>query len=189
MKNKENKIIHLKKSNSLSPRVATWYAQFEEVRKNLLKQIEDLDDAGLDFTPDERKIETIGTLLLHIAAIEWSWIFEDIDHKEMDKERIEKEHWNYAFALRSWANLPQLTGKGKQFFIERLTDVRQEVYQRISEMKDEDLDRIVTGEDPDDGYTYTIEWILYHIIEHEALHLGQVNMVKRLYNLQKPGNA
>jgi uncharacterized damage-inducible protein DinB len=49
-----------------------------EIRERLLNIIEDLDEEALDYTPSERKVETIGTLLLHIAAVELGWILEDI---------------------------------------------------------------------------------------------------------------
>ena len=27
---------------------------------------------------------------------------------------------------------------------------------------------------------YTIDWIIWHIIEHEAMHVGQVELLRRL---------
>ncbi|MFW9991446.1 MAG: DinB family protein [Candidatus Odinarchaeota archaeon] len=172
----KRQLFILDKPEELSPRLASWYSQLVELRSNLLKNLEDVDQELLDFTPDERKIETIGTLLLHIAAIEWSWIFEDIDGEEMDFEE-----WKHAFALRPSVNIPQLAGKGMIFYLERLAKVRDEVYQRLTRMNDSDLDQKVESSD---GVRYSIEWILYHIIEHEALHLGQVSMLKRLYRLK-----
>ncbi len=162
----------LRKDPSLPPRIATWVSMMEEVRRRLLKTVEPLSDAAIDYTPDERSVETIGTLLLHIAAVEWSWIFEDIDGKEMDYEK-----WKYAFALRPEVDLPQLKHQGKEFYLTRLSAVRDEVYQRLLCMKDRDLDVLVgSGEE-----RYNIEWILFHLIEHESMHLGQVSMLSRLY--------
>ncbi|MFX1577953.1 MAG: DUF664 domain-containing protein, partial [Promethearchaeota archaeon] len=73
----------LEKHKDLSPRVALWFSMMEEVRKRLLKKVEGLSDEEIDFTPNEQNIETIGTLLLHIAGVEWAWIFGDIDGKEV----------------------------------------------------------------------------------------------------------
>ncbi|MFX1254234.1 MAG: DinB family protein [Promethearchaeota archaeon] len=176
-----NKKDTLERAANLSPRVATWYSQMEKVRKRLLEKVEKIADKALDFTPKERNFETIGTLLLHIAAVEWSWIFEDIDGKEMDFEE-----WKYAFALRPSVNLPQLTGQGKQFYLNRLHKVRDEVYQRLIRLDDQDLDQII---EDSSGYQVSIEWILFHIIEHEAMHVGQIGMLSRLYNLQTEKDA
>lgn len=160
---------------SLSPRVARWFSQMEEVRKKLLKTIAKMSDDELDFTPDERNVETIGTLLLHIAAVEWSWIFEDIDGKEMSFEE-----WKFAFPLRPEVTLPQLKGQGKKFYINRLNNVRHDVYQRLLKLNDSDVDRMVGTEEK-----YSIEWILFHIIEHEITHLGQIILLSRLFRLTK----
>ena len=156
----------------LTPRVSHLYSMLQEVREKLLNIVDDLPEEILDFTPDERNFETIGTLLLHIAAIEWSWVFEDIDGLEMDYEKFK-----HAFALRSDVDIPQLKGKKKQFYVELLKEVREEVYQRMKKMTDKDLEREIRS----DSNKYNIEWILFHIIEHEATHIGQVLLLKRLF--------
>ncbi len=165
----------LAKSLNLPPRVALWQSQMEEQRKRLLSLLEEVNDETLDFTPNERRIETIGTLLLHIAAVEWSWIFEDIDGHAMDFER-----WKFAFPLRSTVDLPQLKGQSKQFYLDRLAEVREEVYKRLRKLNDQDLDKIVGS----DQEKYSIEWILFHLVEHEAMHIGQINLLSRLSKLE-----
>jgi uncharacterized damage-inducible protein DinB len=46
-------------------------------------------------------------------------------------------------------------------------------------MDDHDLDKVVgTGDDK-----FSIEWILFHIVEHEAMHIGQINLLARLVKL------
>jgi uncharacterized damage-inducible protein DinB len=162
----------LKKNKDLSPRVALWFSMMEEVRKRLLKKVEGLSDEEIDFTPNEQTIETIGTLLLHIAGVEWAWIFGDIDGKEVDYEK-----WKHAFALAPDVNIPQLREQRKDFYLNHLSEVREEVYQRLRCFQDDDLDKIVTSE----GRKYSIEWILFHLVEHEAIHVGQVSVLSRLY--------
>jgi uncharacterized damage-inducible protein DinB len=124
----------------------------------------------LDYSPDLKRIETIGTLLLHIAAVEWSWIFEDIDGEEMDYEK-----WKHAFALRE-ENLPQLTKQGLQFYIDRLIEVRSEVFVRLRNLDDSNLHTLVEVGNAE----VSIEWILFHLLEHEAMHIGQISILKRL---------
>ncbi len=82
----EKSIIALERTDDLSPRTAFLYSMLEKVRERLLKRVKGLRIKDLDYTPDEKNVESIGTLLLHIAAIEWSWIFEDMDGQEMDYE-------------------------------------------------------------------------------------------------------
>jgi uncharacterized damage-inducible protein DinB len=170
---KEYKLI---RDRELSPRVALWFSQMQEIRNELFSKINEINVELLDFTVNERKIETIGTLLLHIAAIEWSWIFEDIDGLEMDFDE-----WKHAFPLRPDVNLPQLKGKGKKFYLDKLEKVRLEVYNRLRNFKDEDLDQLVGS----DEKKYTIEWILHHLVDHEIWHLSQISLIVRLFEINK----
>lgn len=165
----------LKNYVDLTPRVSYWYSMLQEVRERLLNIIDDLNDEMLDFTPNEKNFETIGTLLLHIVAIEWSWVFEDIDGLEMDYEKFK-----HAFALRSDVDIPQLKGKNKQFYLNQLKEVREKVFHRLTKFSDEDLDEIVES----NADKFSIEWILFHILEHETMHIGQILLLKRLYAKQ-----
>lgn len=142
--------------------------QLIETRKRLLELLQKLPENILDFTPHERKVETIGTLLLHIADVEWSWIFEDIDGQEMDFETAK-----YAFPLRPEVNIPQLTGKDLSYYTNILQNVRQEVFEYMNRFTDADLQKKI-------GENYSIEWILYHINHHEAQHYGQIQLLRRL---------
>ncbi len=172
MNDKKSTPYTLEKDRNLSPRISLWFSMMREVRKRLLKKLEPLSDEEIDYTPDERKIETIGTLLLHIAGVEWGWIFQDLDGKEMDFEK-----WKHGFALLPNVDLPQLKGKGKEFYLNRLSEVREEVDQRLKRLQDDDLDRIVTFE----GEEHSIEWILFHLVEHEAMHVGQISVLSRMF--------
>jgi len=138
-------------------------------RGRLLRVVEDLTDSEIDYSPDMKKIETIGTLLLHIAAVEWSWIFEDIDGEEMDYEK-----WKHAFALRE--EISQLTKQGLQFYIDRLIEVRSDVFARLRNLDDSKLHKLVDVGSAE----VSIEWILFHLLEHEALHIGQISLLSRL---------
>lgn len=172
MENSNMRTKKLKIYEELTPRVSYWYSMLQEVRERLLNIIGDLDEETLDFTPDERNFETIGTLLLHIAAIEWSWVFEDIDGLEMDYEKFK-----HAFALRSDVDIPQLKGKKKLFYLNQLKEVREEVFQRLTRFSDKDLEKIVES----DAEKFSVEWVLFHILEHESMHIGQILLLKRLH--------
>lgn len=54
-----------------------------------------------------------------------------------------------------------------------------EIFEKLAEEKN--LSRIITVENRE----YSIEWILFHLIEHESMHIGQINFLLRLYNLSQ----
>jgi uncharacterized damage-inducible protein DinB len=168
----EKSIIGLERIDELSPRVAFLFSMLEKTRERLLKRVQGFSTKDLDYTPDEENIESIGTLLLHIAAIEWSWIFEDMGGQEMNYEE-----WKHAFALRE--QIPQIKGKKLKFYLDKLAQVREDVKNHLTTVEDSELDHLV-----DVGQAaVSIEWILFHIIEHEAMHIGQISVLRRLQEM------
>ncbi|MFW9768174.1 MAG: DinB family protein [Candidatus Thorarchaeota archaeon] len=167
------KTITLERNEHLSPRIGQLYSMMERTRENLLRRIESLSKETIDFTPKPRLIESIGTLLIHIAAIEFSWIFEDIVGKEMEYEK-----WKYGFSLRE--NIDQIEGEDVEFYLSRLNEVRREVFDFLKTLSDKDLDSLVDVE----SEKVSVEWILFHLIEHEAMHIGQVSVLMRLWKAQ-----
>ncbi|MHA2117876.1 MAG: hypothetical protein ACW98J_03060, partial [Candidatus Thorarchaeota archaeon] len=54
--------------------------------------------------------------------------------------------------------------------------VRSEVFVRLRNLDDSNLHKLVgVG-----GAEVSIEWILFHLLEHEAMHIGQISILKRL---------
>ena len=167
-------VRQISKRKDLSSRVSIFYSLMDITRKKLLKLLDTIDDASFFKTLEDRRIESIGTLLIHIAAIEWSWIFEDIEGEKMDFDT-----WKHAFALRPSVNIPQISGEDRQFFLDRLNSVRSQVFDRLKIMEDSDLDKVIKSEEKE----YTIEWILWHIIEHELIHIGQISLLTRINSI------
>lgn len=160
-----------------APGVGRWAAQLAETRRNLLAPVAGLSPAQLAWHPDP-ETESIGIQLLHVAAVEWSWVFEEILGRHGD----DYDGWEEAIPIR--LGLPQVGGRPLASFTERLDRVRGEVLEALRGLTDDDLGRLVAGV-PDDGKEpgarlYAIDWILFHLVEHEAHHAGQVELLARL---------
>jgi uncharacterized damage-inducible protein DinB len=163
--------------NSATSQLDLLKTELIEVRNNLMTAIKGIDQDMLDFTPDQKTVESIATLLLHVAAIEWSWIFEDIFGEEMEYEK-----WKHAFALREGVDVDQIRDKPLGYFKEILIETRSQIFEALDRFEDKDLDRIFP-EGKEEGRRFTLRWIIYHIIEHEAMHIGQISLLKRLYKI------
>ena len=172
MSGEERRRILLEPNAELTPRVGFIFSMMQKVRERTLRRLSEISPEEMDYSPHGRNIETIGTLLLHIAGVEWSWIFEDVGDTAMDYEK-----WKHAFPLREY--IDQLTGQPLEFYIERLAEVRNEVFEWLKTINDETLDQIVHLGDTD----VSIEWVLFHLIEHEAMHVGQMSILSRMYDM------
>ena len=160
------------------PRIGRYVAQLAEVRGDLKQEVTSLSIAQVDWHPDEQT-ESIGTLLLHLAGVEWSWIHEDIFGRP-DSEY--PGSWDEAMPIRQ--SVPQVQGRPVAAYLEHLDAIRAETLRVLQGFTDADLDRHV-GEVPPPGWEpgsllYSIDWILWHIVEHEATHVGQIELLRRL---------
>ena len=59
------------------PEVGRWLAALEDGRRDTLRELETVRPEMLDWRPDA-PLNSIGTLLYHVALVEASWLLEDI---------------------------------------------------------------------------------------------------------------
>jgi uncharacterized damage-inducible protein DinB len=162
-----------------TPQIGRYVAQLMQVRDRLKEELEGLTQAQLDWHPDEQT-ESIGTLLLHIAAVEWSWLHEDIFGTPDDEY---PGSWEEAMPIRVGA--AQVSGRPIEEYVRHLDAMREDTLKVLRGFSDEDLKRLVGEAEPPPGLEprselYTIDWIIWHVIEHEAEHVGQVELLRRL---------
>jgi len=162
-----------------SPQIGRYVAQMNEVRSDLKGELKDLSIEQIDWHPDEQT-ESIGTMLLHIDAVEWSWIHEDIFGRP-DSEY--PGDWSEAMPIR--VSAPQVQGRPVEWYLQKLDATRERTLEVLGGFTDADLPRLVGESEPRPGqekrsYLFTIDWIIWHIIEHEATHVGQVELLRRL---------
>ena len=164
--------------DGFSPGIGRYFAQLTEIRDGLLAQVADLTPEQLAWHPNP-DTESVGTQLLHVAAVEWSWIFQDILGRPDD----DYLRWEEAFPIR--VGTPQVSGQPLSYYADRLARVRAAVRAVLRGMTDDDLSRLVGNAPPEPGEEgasrlYAIDWILFHLVHHEAHHAGQVELLTRL---------
>ena len=162
-----------------SPQVGRYVAQLNEVRHFLKEEINGLTIEQLDWHPDDNT-ESIGTQLLHLDAIEWSWMHEDIFGTPSDDY---PGNWSEALPLR--VGVPQVEGRPLQWYVDKLDATREESLRILRGFTDDDLKRLVGEAETEPGVEkrsrlYTIDWIIWHILQHEAAHVGQIELLRRL---------
>ena len=162
-----------------TPQIGRYVAQMTEVRQDLLHELDSLDVGQLDWHPDDQT-ESIGTLLLHLDAIEWSWIFQDIFGAA---DEAYPGSWAEAMPIRM--GVPQVQGRSLASYLDRLAASRARTLEVLRDFTDADLARHVgEGEVPAGmeprSTLYTIDWIIWHILEHEVIHLAQIELLRRL---------
>ena len=137
-------------------------------------------------------MNTIGMLLAHIAAVEVGWVRAAIHGLDRDSGQVlgvTKREIGLPLAPDA-PPAPAVTGRALPYFDDLLARARAYTKSEIATLTDADLDRRfrtpATWEPGGGEFEGTIGWMLYHLVEHEAGHYGQINLLRHQYRA-RPG--
>lgn len=125
----------------------------------------------IDWAPDP-KVNSIGALLYHIAAIELDWLYVEVledrpfpaEIMPLFPEDVRDENEQLAAAR----------GYSLQEHLDRLDAVRDLLLSAFREMPLADFRRLRVCPE----YDVTPEWVLHHLIQHEAFHRGEMSLMR-----------
>ena len=160
------------------PEVGRWLAALEDGRRDTLRELESVTPEMLDWSPDA-PLNSIGTLLYHVALIEADWVITEI--LELTETPAEAER------LLPWAardddrNLWRIEGQDLAAHLERLQGVRDFVLDRLRPMSNEEFHRVRAL----DAYDVAPDWAVHHILQHEAEHRSHIAWLRDTF--ARPG--
>src|SRR5688572_4463370 len=157
-----------------SPHVGTLVSMLNWMRGSVVGPLRGLTMAQLDHLHDA-KANSIGALLLHLAAIERLYQIHTFEGKKWgDFDNETKKEWNLPAALGKEAR-KSIKGHDLAYYLDKLKTVRE---QTLAELKKRD-DAWLMAVDPDFGWGPTnnyCKW--FHVCEHESHHNGQIKWLK-----------
>lgn len=141
------------------------YARF-----TTLNAVDGLTMEQLDYLQDKNS-NTIGALLLHMAAIEFGFQVEIFGNRAPNAE--ETAEWGAAYDLGDHGRT-KIKGKPLDFYLGKLEKVRQRTLDEFKRRHDNWLyeERIWTGV-PSNNY-----FIWFHVFEDEINHRGQIRWLR-----------
>src|SRR5262249_29663121 len=155
------------------PTIGRWLWLLEDTRRETKEALENLAPVALDWAPTQND-NSIGTLLYHIAIIELDWLYTEILENQPLPEEVEQQ---FAVADRDGqGQLSPLLGAGLEDHLRRLDLVRQHLLASFRGMTLEEFRR----PHPFPKYRVTCEWVLHHLIQHEAEHRGHIQLLRSL---------
>ncbi len=149
------------------PEVGRWLAALEDGRRDTLRELERVTPEMVDWYPDA-PLNSIGSLLYHIALIEADWVVNEILELGDDVPELSR--------LLPWpdrdadGHLTRVDGQPVADHLERLAGVREFVLQRLRPMTNDDFHRVRELE----RYDVAPDWAVHHIIQHEAEHRSHI---------------
>jgi uncharacterized damage-inducible protein DinB len=148
------------------PEIGRWLWALEDTRQRTLQSLEGMEPAAIDWT-DSPESDTIGTLLYHIAAIEVDWLYADILEQGFPPEV--KALFPYDVRDEQ-GRLKPVQGFGLEEHLDRLAATRALLLASFRGITVQEYRRLRFLA----GYDVTPEWVLHHLMQHEAEHRGQI---------------
>jgi uncharacterized damage-inducible protein DinB len=156
------------------PEIGNLLWMLEDGRGRLKKGLAEMDaaqeQAVLDWRP-RLGVNSIGTLLYHIAAIETDWLFAEVLADYTPETAVSWPDSLLPHDVRDeqgW--LTHVPEEALATHLQRLDTVRSILLDAFRGMSLAEFRRLRHLEQ----YDVTPEWVLHHLIQHEAEHRGQI---------------
>lgn len=144
----------------------------ESGRARLRERLAGLDEALLDWTP-AGDLNSVGTLLYHLGDIEASWLYDEVLQASLPAE-LEPL---FAHDTRDpQGRLTHISEWSLADHFQRLDTIRGYLLRSFQQMSLDDFRRPRHLE----RYAVTPEWILFHLLHHEAEHCGEIGLTRQM---------
>ena len=156
-----------------NPEIGRWLWALEDSRRRTLREIRQCPPGMLDWQPEAAE-SSMGTILYHLAGIEADWLYAEV---------LERPYPAHVIALFPYeirdgqGHLHPVRDLDLQEHLHRLETVRGLLLGVYTRMELTDFRRARSLP----RYDVTPEWVLHHLMQHEAEHRGQLGTLRARY--------
>lgn len=165
--------------NGFTPQIGHLVSQMDYARKTTLEAVSDLTTSELDFLPS-KDANSIGALLLHVAAVEKGFQIEIFDGRSPNEQ--EMAEWGAPYSLGEKGR-KMIKDYPLEYYITKLEEVRKRTFQELANLNDKWLyENRLWDNHPSNNY-----FIWYHVFEDEINHRGQIRVIRKMVSQNKMG--
>jgi uncharacterized damage-inducible protein DinB len=154
-----------------TPQIGRVVSMLNYVRHTTLQAVAGLGVVELDYLHDSQS-NSIGALLLHIAAAEAGYQVVTFDGRDLNAE--ERQQWGAALDLGERAR-DEIRGYELDHYLGRLEQVRAKTLAELGQRDDQWLDEHTVFGSGQRVNNY-FKW--FHVIGHEINHRGQIRWLR-----------
>jgi uncharacterized damage-inducible protein DinB len=168
MVSRKNNIVDLHLSKE--PAIGQWLWALQDGRQRTMEELARVSPAMVDWLPPDNE-SCIGTILYHMADIEADWLYAEV---------LEQPFPAAVAALFPYptrdeqGHLTQVQGIRLEEHLDRLDTVRELLFVVFQPMNLSEFRRVRSLPD----YDVTPEWVLHHLMQHEAEHRSQLGALR-----------
>lgn len=162
----QNRIETLK---GYSPQIGTTLSMMEDLKRRVTSSVISLNQEETDFLLDE-DANRIGAMIMHLAATEKYYQLYTFENRGFNKE--EKKKWNTALSLGQDGR-DALKDQPIDYYLDIWNEVRLETKRLLKTKDDAWFSAKVKGSSMNN------HWAWYHVMEHQANHMGQIRLIAK----------
>jgi uncharacterized damage-inducible protein DinB len=132
------------------------FSHWEQVHRDLLWTIDQFNDEELDFVPFEGSW-SVKQIILHIADCEDNWL-----------------HGVVQGIYQPWIGYPADEYPTRQSMLDLLASAHDKTVELLSGLDESDLN---TEFKIPSGHPFKLGWIIWHVLEHEIHHRGELSLI------------
>lgn len=155
-----------------TPQISRLLSMMNYARHTTLNAVQDLSVKQLDYLLDDES-NSIGGLLLHMAAVEYAYQVAAFEGRELSEEELAT--WGPALDLGQQGR-ENIKGHELNYYIDKLNSVRERTYELFQSVDDAWLMK----EEPFwHGKPANYYFMWFHVYEDEINHRGQIRIIKK----------
>jgi uncharacterized damage-inducible protein DinB len=131
------------------------FKHWEQVRADLYATIEMFSDEELIYAPFDGSWP-VGQIMLHIADNEDNWLHGVVRHE-----------------FNPWISYNLADYPNKAAIKDLLENARKRTVAFFENLDENDLEKVYTTPN---GEAFSLDWIIWHVLEHEIHHRGELSL-------------
>ena len=157
----------IKAPKGYDTQIGNMVSMLEDLKGRVTRSVANLSQQQTDFLLDEDS-NRIGAMILHLAATEKYYQVYTFENRGYNA--AERAKWEMPQNLGETART-QLVGKPISYYLDIWDEVRNETLRLLKTKDDAWFDKKVKGSSMNN------HWAWYHVMEHQANHMGQIRMI------------
>ncbi len=155
---------------SQEPAIGQWLWALQDARQRTMEELDSASVAMIDWLPPDNE-SSIGTVLYHMTDIEADWLYVEVLEQPLPSAVAAL----FPYATRdAQGRLTQVPGISRADHLKRLETVRNLLLAVFQPMTLAEFRRVRSLP----HYDVTPEWVLHHLIQHEAEHRSQIGALR-----------